>query len=211
VRKFLLVTLIIGICLGPGYNFYCKKNNCREYGRYEVFSQKISTDKQDGKTVYKKANKKWNSPIYINLKPDMNPISFVAETQYFLPIEYTSYKTGFLSRLSKDNSTIWQEGFSVIAERKNTDPENGIAISMKSSNKNVGYSNLKTFNVESSGKYKLLMVEDYHSELAISKINIIVKGNLLTPNKNIIKAGFLTMGTSLLFLLISLVVEKNRR
>jgi len=209
MKKFFLGALIIGIFLGPGYKLFYEKYNCKMYGKHEVFSQKVSTDKRDGETFYTKSNSKWNSPIYIDLKPSMNPICFVTETQYYLPIEYTTHKSGFVGRLSKDNSTIWQEEFSVVAERKNTDSQKGIAISMKNSGKSVGYTNLKTFNVEKSGKYKLLMLENYHSDLAISKINIIVKGNLKTPDKSIIKAGYFTMGTSLLLLLLSLVISKK--
>ncbi|MBN2281844.1 MAG: hypothetical protein JXQ65_14775 [Candidatus Marinimicrobia bacterium] len=210
MKKFFFVTLLIGVTMGPCYQYYCDHFSTKEYGKHEVFSQNVIVEKVEGKTFYRKTNSKWNSPIYINLKPEMNPISFVTEVYYHLPVEYTTCKTGFVGRLSKDNATIWQEEFSVSAVRKNLDSQNGTDISINHSGNLTGYSNLKTFNIAEPGKYKLLMLENVHSDLAISKINLIIRGNLKTANNKVVLAGFVVIGASLLFLFIGFVAPRRR-
>ena len=197
--------LLIGLVAGPGYYFYCTSFSGSPLEQVTVFSQDASSLKLGDMTVQRSgSNAKWNSPVTLELAPEMNPISVDAKIQYMKPASGGTKRTQYAAKLSGNGKTLWEKTFSVSAKM---DQKDGNTVKIDKVMIPKLTTSIKRFSIEEPGSYTLDIEQKGEHDLAVAKLDLDLRKNVIVPNMKVVMAG----GISLLLAIAGFVLPKNKK
>lgn len=203
MKSISVILFIVGLILCPVYFFYCTAFSGSSLERVTVFSQDVSSFSAGGMTVQSTgANAQWNRPVTLELVPEMNPISVQAIIRYLKPASGVRKRASYRIDLANAGETVWEKTFSVSAKKENKD-ENANPIDGLPKTTIL----VKTFSVEESGQYILDVREEGDHDLAVARLDVDVRRNVLIPNKVVLISG----GIALLLGVAGLIISGKRR
>lgn len=198
-----IILLILGLVAGPGYFFYCTSCSGSELSRSNVFSQDVSSLSAGGLTVQSSgSNAQWNTPVSLELTPEMNPLSVQAVVHYLKPAGAGRHRAEYRVALAKDRNPVWSKNISMSAKVEKKDEK---AISIGGLPKTTVH--VKTFSVEEAGHYTLDLREGEDHKLIVATLDVVLRRNVMIPNKGILIAG----GIGLFLGAVGLVISGKRR
>jgi hypothetical protein len=205
MKSISTILLLLGIIAAPGYFFYCSSFSGSSLDKITVFTQDVSSLKLGNMTMQSSgSNAKWNSPVTLELTPEMNPISVNAKIRYMKPASGGMKRTRYTAELTKDEQKLWEESFSVSAKREKKD-ESTVKISSAMLPKVT--TPIKSFSVEESGQYTLHIEQKGEHDIAVAKLDMALRRNVIVPNMKIVMAG----GIALLLAITGLILTKNKK
>jgi len=199
------ILFVLGLIAVPGYFFYCTSFSGSELERIAVFSQDVTSLSAGGVTVQSSgANAQWNSPVKLELTPDMNPISVQAIVRYMKPVRAGRHRAEYRFALARDETAVWSKMFSVSAKKETQDKKSVQIGAMKLPKTTV---HVTTFSVEEGGQYTLDVRTGDDHDLTVANLDIALRRNVLIASKYVLIAG----GIALLLGVAGLVVSGKRR
>lgn len=196
--------LLLGIIAGPGYYFYCSLFSGSSLDRITVFTQDVSSLKLGNMTLQSSgSNARWNSPITLELTPEMNPISVHAKIQYMKPTSGGIKKTRYRAELTKNEKKLWEETFSVSAKKEKKDQD---TVSIGGAMLPKMTTPIKRFSIEESGQYTLRIEQTGEHEIAVAKLDMALRRNVIVPNMKIVMAG----GIALLLAITGFILTRKK-
>ncbi len=150
------------------------------------------------------SNAKWNSPVTLELTPEMNPISVNAKIRYMKPVSGGMKRTRYTAELTNNKKKLWEESFSVSAKREKKD-ESTSKISSAMLPKVT--TSIKLFSIEESGQYTLNIEQKGEHDIAVAKLDMALRRNVIVPNMKIVMAG----GIALILAIIGFILTKNKK
>ena len=134
----------------------------------------------------------------------MNPISVNAKIRYMKPASGGMKRTRYTAELTKDEQKLWEESFSVSAKREKKD-ESTVKISSAMLPKVT--TPIKSFSVEASGQYSLHIAQKGEHDIAVAKLDMALRRNVIVPNMKIVMAG----GIALILAIIGFILTKYKK
>ena len=184
------ILLLWGIIAAPGYYLYCSLFSGSSLERVTAFTQDVSSLGFGTMTIQSSgSNAKWNSPITLELTPEMNPISVTAHIRYMKPVSGAigvKKRTEYRAELTKGNQELWNERFSVSSKRENKDKK-GISIGAAMLPKTT--TPIKSFSIEKSGQYSLSIKQKGDRDIAVANLDVDLRRNVILPNMKIVISG----------------------
>ncbi len=187
MKKFSFAILLVGLFLGPVNYLYYSQFSGKVYGKYKIFNQTVDLKRKQGDKNYTLSNSHWNTPIYLTLSPDMNPITMVTEIRYYPLPDINEFSANYLGRLSMGDYIVWQDEFSVTKLLQQTHTKASVSLGSKGLEKRNAP--VKTFSVEKSGTYKLSFFASKSPILPIASVTVKVVGEKKKANRLLIKIG----------------------
>lgn len=199
------ILLLVGIVLAPGYYFYCAAFSGAALEQITVFTQDVSSLKLGNMTTQSSgSNAKWNSPVTLELTPEMNPISVSAKIRYMKPASRGMKRTRYTAELTNDEGNLWEESFSVSAKRKKKDES---TVNSSSAMLPSATTPIRSFSVEESGQYTLHVEQNGEHDIAVAKLEMALRRNVIVPNLKIVMAG----GIALVLAITGFVLTKKQK
>ena len=197
------ILLLLGMIAGPGYFFYCSSFSGSSLDRITVFSQDVSSLKLGNMTMQSSgSNAKWNSPVTLELTPEMNPISMNAHIRYMKPASGGMKRTRYRAELTKNEEKLWEETFSVSAKKEKADQK---TVSIGDAMLPKMTTPIKLFSIEESGQYTLRIEQKGEHEIAVAKLDMALRRNVIVPNMKIVMAG----GIALLLAITGFILTRK--
>lgn len=194
--------MVAGFVLGFAYILYCMFLSGSSAGQFALFEQDVKSIGVGGFTTTRAENAKWETPVTVHLKPDMNPIAFsiAAETARAAGArKEVRYET----RLTLQEKLIWEKELRLVRQRKSRKgKKKGISIGGLSRS-NTG---LKTFSVSEAGDYQF-DVKPKGGDLMVAELALKVRKNVTVPKKSIFIPGLVMFVIGV----IGLVVQSKKR
>ncbi len=179
--------LLLGLVAGPAYFFYCISFSGSQLDRVTVFSQDVSSFSAGGLTVQSSGeNAQWSSPVVLELKPEMNPLTVQAIARYLQPAGARRKQAEYRVELAKGEETVWANTVSISA-RKEKKEEKTIKLGIANLPKTTLH--IKTFSVDEAGPYTLDVRKGADDDLAVATLELAVRRNVLIPNRTTLIAG----------------------
>ena len=198
------ILLLLGIIAAPGYYFYCSSFSGSSLDRITVFSQDVSSLKLGNVTMQSSgSNAKWNSPVILELTPEMNPISVNAKIRYMKPVSGGMKRTGYRAEFTKDDQKVWEESFSVSAKKEKKDQK---TISIGDAMLPKMTIPIKSFSIQDSGRYSLSIKQKGDHDIAVANLDVDLRRNVIIPNMTIVICG----GITLLLAVAGLILTNKR-
>ncbi|MEN7972581.1 MAG: hypothetical protein ABFR47_01975 [Verrucomicrobiota bacterium] len=200
-----IILLLLGLIAGPGYYFYCASFSGSPLDRFTVFTQDVSSLELGKVTVQSSgSNAKWNSPVTLELSPEMNPISVNAIIRYMTPASGGMKRTRYTAELTNNAEKLWEESFSISAKREKKD---GSTIKINSAMLPKATTPIKLFSIEEPGQYTLNIEQKGEHDIAVAKLDMALRRNVIVPNMKIVMAG----GAALLLAITGFILTKNKK
>jgi hypothetical protein len=200
-----IILLLLGLIAGPGYFFYCSSFSGSSLDQISVFSQDVSSLKLGNVTLQSSgSNARWNSPVTIELTPEMNPISVNAKIQYMKPASGGMKRTGYRAELKKDEKKLWEETFTVSAKKEKKD-EKSISIGGAMLPKMT--IPIKSFSIEESGQYTLSIQQKGEHDIAVANLDVGLRRNVILPNMKIVISG----GIALILAVLGFILTRKQQ
>ncbi|MHC4657648.1 MAG: hypothetical protein ACYS83_00530 [Planctomycetota bacterium] len=76
MKKGLIGLVVAGVVLGFGYLLYCTLLSGSSAGEFAIFEQDVKSIGVGGFKATSTENAKWETPLTVQLSPDMNPVAF---------------------------------------------------------------------------------------------------------------------------------------
>lgn len=203
MKGFALLLLLAGLIAAPGYYFYCTLASGSEIDEITVFSQEVSSISAGGFTFRQSGNSKWNSPVPVELTPEMNPIAVNAKARYMKPTSGLNRRTRFVASILKDTDKIWEDGFSVSAQKPKKQKE-GISIGEVGLPRTTIH--LGSLTVADSGTYTLDVRQEGEKDVAVASLKLQLRRNVLIPNMKVVMGG----GAAIVISIIGFVGFKKK-
>ena len=202
MKKGLIGLVVAGFVLGFGYLLYCMFLSGSSAGQFAIFEQDVKSIGVGGFKVTRAENAKWQTPVTVHLRPDMNPIAFsiAAKTARAGGVRKEArYET----RLTLGQKLIWEKDLRLVKQRESKKgKKKGISIG-GFSHSNTG---LKTFSVSEAGDYQF-DVEEKGGKLVVAELALKVRKNVTVPKKAIFIPGFAMFVIGV----VGLVVQSKKR
>lgn len=209
MRSLLVVGLLVGLLVGPGYWVYCGK-----FSGSEVMEQRVYEWRREGVSIGTgsmslsvggKGQEKWNVPMSVKLDSTMNPVSFNASVKYYDPKSRRGVRrsSSYSYVLKNGDRTVWNNTSNHSLNRSSTSNSNG--------NNTTGslvtdFSVLQTFEVEQDGEYVLDVSkvggDVQRSVMEIDAIDVEVRRNVVLANMKIVIGGVVILVLSFIGLMI---------
>ncbi len=205
MKSISTILLLLGVAIGPGYFFYCTSFSGSSLDRITVFTQDVSSLELGGLTLQSSgSNAKWNSPVTLELTPEMNPLSVNATIRYMKPATGGMKKTRYRAEFAKDKKMLWEKSFSVSAKKEKKDKS---TIKIGSAMLPKVTLPVKSFSVEESGQYTLRIQQKGEHDIAVANLDLDFRRNVILPNMKILIAG----GIALLLAVLGFILTGKRR
>ena len=188
MKRLLALIFFAGIGIGPGYLIYCLLFSGESLGKHTVFTQDVSYITVGGIKSVSIKNTQWNTPIAVDLSPDMNQLAISTSARYFPPTRVGTQSTEYIATLKKGEETVWEEAFKISAKKDNNDQKN-TAIKLSRSSGQV----IKTFSVNEAGTYQLHVTQQGRNNLVIGDLTVKIRRNVTVPKTAIVVAGFILL------------------
>lgn len=205
MKSILTILLLLGIIAGPGYFFYCSSFSGSSLDRITVFTQDVSSLKLGNVSMQSSgSNAKWNSPVILELTPEMNPISVNAKIRYMKPVSGGMKRTGYRAEFTKDNQKVWEESFSVSAKKEAKRDQKTIRIGDAMLPKMT--IPIQSFSIQEAGQYSLSIKQKGDHDIAVANLDVDLRRNVILPNMKIVISG----GIALLLAITGFILTKKK-
>lgn len=195
MKQLLGIIFIMGVILCPVYFIYCFFFSGSSIGNYIIFKQDVVPITLGGVRSVTSSNATWNNPLSLNLDPSMNPVAIKAKVAYVKPFNSIRKSTHYTMHVSKDAEILWEKSFSISAVKKKKDKKTIKLDSLLFPNQKML---IKRFAITEQGEYAIDLKQTGENKLTIAEIELIIKKNVLVPNKLILISGFLMIMISVI-------------
>ncbi len=168
-----LAVVAVGLFLGPGYLTYCWFFSGSAAGEYPISVGK---------------------PVELELSPKMNPVRFNSVVQYDRPhIVVGREETNFRATLKREAHELWAATFGV-RESSDRDERRHRGTGLRVGETTVtNYSSIRTFSVETPGRYEFVVTRGRQSDLHVNSITLKVRKNVAAVNVPLTAAGWVML------------------
>ena len=203
MKTLIPILFIAGLLLGPGYYIYSKFFSGSPVGEYTVFSSDVKSLNLGGVQSATASNQKWNTPLELDLSPEMNPVLIKASFGY---MQSTAVGKGqdYNVSLSRDGDEVWTRDLSV--RRSSTSSKSGRTRLDTTETVEV-----MTFDVDEPGTYMLDVTPRGQDRMTIAGIRIEVRKNVLSPQPVLYVPGVIVLVISLILTVYYNVRQKKAR
>jgi hypothetical protein len=204
MKTLIPVLFIAGLLLGPGYYIYCKFFSGSSVGEYTILSHDVKSLDLGVVKSTTASNPKWNTPVELDLSPEMNPILIKASFGF---MQSTSVGKGqeYSVSLSRDGDEVWTRDLSVRRSKAGT---TGSGRHHVETTKTV---EIMTFEVDEPGTYSLDMTPQGRDRMTIAGIKIDVRKNVLSPRPVLYVPGVIVLVLSLVLTVYYNMRQKKAR
>ena len=188
---FLLLCLVAGLALGPGYFVYAG-----------FFRGTVVTDSEwalEGTATAGEDREAAMPPqvLTLRLDPDMNPLAAVAKLQALENLSRTQTRaTEIELAFSRGGASLWTETASFTQPRVARDRD--ASLDPSAAVKRDAFRILvKCFEVEAAGDYTLTLAFGARNELPVTAVGLELRRNAAAPDLGILIAGGVLLAVSL--------------
>lgn len=204
MKSISLILLLAGLLTAPGYYFYCTMFSGSEIDEITVFSQDVSSISAGGFTFRQSGNSQWNSPISLELSPEMNPIAVNAKARYLKPTSGITKRTRFMAEVFQGSEKIWEDAFSV-SSKKDDKKKSGVTLSEAQLPRTTIH--LGAFTIPDAGTYTLDVHQNGEKEIAVASLVLELRRNVTMPNMKVVLGG----GIAIVLAIGGLIISSKRK
>ena len=193
MKSFLITLLLLGIIIGPGY-WLASKNFSGELIKEEtVFSYPESfllsaLKKLSGKQAIDVSKGDWNLPVEIELTPEMNPVSILAQTIILKTYTHNSDLAKFDLTLSYNGEQVWADTLTQRQAKKDKDADHSLVDKLAPEFQDTTF-HVDTLDIQKAGTYVLDVSRVSKDQVLIESLTLEFRRNVHIPVMAVVYSG----------------------